>query len=95
MSDERKMIAYPDCWTMVVKVRLHSAMEHSEGIEALKEIIRDEGGLMAVISGWCDEDDLELVSLEPISVDPDAAEAERSEGIALHLQEGGEWPQRS
>jgi hypothetical protein len=52
-----------DEWEMTVKVRLRNVMD-GESVDVLRGIIADEGGPMQVICGWCDSDDLEIVSLE-------------------------------
>ncbi len=56
-----------DGWEMIVRVKLPHCMEHSEGEAALREVIKDEGGPMQVIVGWCDPEDIEIVSLVPVT----------------------------
>ena len=55
-------------WVMTVRVRLNNALEHDEPNAklALHRCIADEGGPLQVIAGWCEPDDLEVLSLEPI-----------------------------
>lgn len=62
-----------DEWEMTVKVRLRNVME-GESVDVLRGIIADEGGPMQVICGWCDADDLEIVSLLPVQ--PSASDNE-------------------
>lgn len=56
-----------DDWEMVVRVRVRNAIEHAFPCarEQLMDSIRDEGGVWLVLVGWCEPEDLELVSLEP------------------------------
>jgi len=54
-------------WEMIVRVRLQNCMEHDvlDAEQEMRAAIRDEGGIMSVIGGWCDEADLEILSLKP------------------------------
>lgn len=54
-------------WEMVVKVKLRNSLLHStpEAKQILSRMIDEEGGLLQVIQGWCEEEDLALVSLQP------------------------------
>lgn len=55
-------------WEITVKVRLKNALVHNEpeAERALRELIDDEGGLMNVICGWCDPEDLTLLTVIPV-----------------------------
>lgn len=53
-------------WEMVVKVRLKNVMD-DEDESVLRGIIEDEGGPFQVICGWCDSEDVEIVSLSQLA----------------------------
>ena len=61
-----------DEWEMIVRVRLRNCMDHDvlDAEQELRAAIRDEGGPMSVVCGWCDSDDIEIVSLKPTPATP-------------------------
>lgn len=56
-------------WEIMIKVTLRNAMDHEEPnpTTTLLECIKEEGGLMQIIAGWCNPQDLEMVGV-PIAV---------------------------
>lgn len=52
---------------MTVLVRIRECYEHSEpnARAELLQVIKDEGGLMQVIMGWCEQEDIELLDIVP------------------------------
>lgn len=55
-------------WYAYVRVRIPNAMEHDEpdAEKCLRQAIDDDGGIIQVIIGWCDPDDLKLIRLSPV-----------------------------
>jgi len=62
---------------MVVRARLRGALLHEtpNAKETLERAVAEEGGPLQVICGWCDSDDLEIVSLKPVPETSDALNA--------------------
>lgn len=56
-----------DDWEMVVRVRIRNCIERDlpDAREILADCIRDDGGVWSVLSGWCEPEDMEILSLEP------------------------------
>jgi hypothetical protein len=55
-------------WEMIVRVRLCNAMENGDPLAEtiLRAAIEEEGGVLSVLMGWCDAEDFEIVSLQPV-----------------------------
>lgn len=61
-----------DDWEMVVRVRIRNCIERDlpDAREILADCIRDDGGVWSVLSGWCEPEDMEILSLEPAGAHP-------------------------
>ncbi len=67
-STQQRNTAQSD-WEMIVRVRVQNAFDHDEpnAESQFREVIADEGGPYAVIIGWCEPEDVEILRLVPKS----------------------------